>query len=217
MRTAEAYNNWYNHGHGQWMGQRELELLLQRLEIRPGESLLDVGCGTGFFTRALAGAGLSLVAGLDINADWLQFARQQKGPQLHYLRADACALPFADASFDLVISTTALCFIEDERAALQEMVRIARRRLAIGLLNRHSLLWLEKRHKTGSSYEGARWHSPAEAVALLKDLPLVNIRIDTAIHWPWGARLGQVLEPLWPGGLQTGSFLLVTADKDDCR
>jgi len=164
--NAEAYEQWYETPRGRWIGQRELALLLGELQFRPGESVLDVGCGTGYFTRALASATGAQVSGVDINPEWLAYARQRNASNLSYVVADARALPYETASFDLVVSLAALCFIEEERAAVLEMLRVARRRVAIGLLNRRSLLWFRKGRRGGSGgYRGARWHTTKEAVA----------------------------------------------------
>jgi ubiquinone/menaquinone biosynthesis C-methylase UbiE len=67
---AETYDRWYETPRGRWIGQREVALLLGELQPRPGESLLDVGCGTGFFTRALASAIGGPATGVDINPEW---------------------------------------------------------------------------------------------------------------------------------------------------
>jgi ubiquinone/menaquinone biosynthesis C-methylase UbiE len=59
-------------------------------------------------------------------------------------------LPFADASFDYVLSIAALCSTSDWHKAVSEIVRMTRKRFVIGLLNRHSLLWLDKRRHVSS-------------------------------------------------------------------
>jgi len=66
----------------------------------------------------------------------LEYARAHGGANEVYLTGDARDLPFADASVDLVVSVTALCFIEDQRRALREIARVARNGVALGLLNR---------------------------------------------------------------------------------
>ena len=75
------------------------------------------------------------------------------------------ALPFPSRSFDIAISITALCFVNDQMQFLREMARVARRRVAIGLLNRRSLLWRRKGPAGGeSAYHGAHRHTPEEIV-----------------------------------------------------
>lgn len=60
------------------------------------------------------------------------------------MEADACCLPFANDSFRKVMSVTALCFTADWPQALSEIVRVTSDRFAVGVLNRHSLLWWKK-------------------------------------------------------------------------
>lgn len=213
VTDAEAYDSWYETARGRWIGQSEAALLLAALQPRPGESLLDVGCGTGFFTRSLAPAVRGPVVGVDLNTEWVEYARRRDAVAAGYAVADARALPFADASFDLVVSLAALCFVEEERLAVREMIRVARRRIAIGLLNRHSLLWLSKGRKGGSGgYRGARWHSIGEARELLRALPVQRLGVCTGIHIPSGGPLARVAERLLPRCLRTGAFMLVVAD-----
>jgi SAM-dependent methyltransferase len=210
---AETYDQWCETPRGRWIGQREVALLLEELQPRPGESLLDVGCGTGFFTRALGAAIGGPVTGVDINPEWVAYARRRNAAKVSYEVADARALPYVDASFDLVVSIAALCFIEEEREAVREMLRVARRRVAIGLLNRRSLLWLRKGRNGGrGGYRGARWHTTREAADLLGGLPVQRLRVRTAIHLPGGGWLAWVMERLWPQWLHTGAFILVIAD-----
>ena len=210
---AAAYDRWYDTPQGRWIGEREAALVLANLQPRAGESLLDVGCGTGFFTRTLAAALDGQVTGVDINPEWVKYARQRDRGRATYQTADARALPCADASFDAVVSITALCFIADERAAVSEILRVARRRFAIGLLNRHSLLYLQKGRGGGSDgYRGAHWHSVGEVRRLFHGLPVEHLRIRTAIQMPGGSRFARFLERTWPAILPTGAFLLIAGD-----
>lgn len=50
--TPEQYDAWYDTSRGCWIGETEYQLIRRLLDPHPGESLLDVGCGTGWFTRA---------------------------------------------------------------------------------------------------------------------------------------------------------------------
>ncbi|MEZ5615270.1 MAG: class I SAM-dependent methyltransferase [Rhodocyclaceae bacterium] len=153
--SPERYDAWYATPRGAWIGDLEYGLLREMVAPRPGETLLDVGCGTGYFTRHFAGAnGIGWVAGADRDAGAVRFAADRGGAA--YLVADGLRLPFADRSFDLAVGVTSLCFMPDERRALAEMLRVARRRVALGLLNRRSLLWLDKGRGEGrGAYGGA--------------------------------------------------------------
>jgi ubiquinone/menaquinone biosynthesis C-methylase UbiE len=104
----------------------ERALALGMLAIEAGDSVLDVGCGPGNFTRAFARAsGDGLVVGLDASRTMLeQAAREANPPNVRYVRADAAALPFPDASFDAVCCFAALYFIARPFAAIDEMVRV---------------------------------------------------------------------------------------------
>lgn len=210
---AETYDRWYETPRGRWVGLREAALVLEALRLRPGESLLDVGCGTGFFTRTFAAAMDGDVVGVDINPEWVEYARRRDLGRATYAVADAHALPYADASFDSVVSIAAIGFIPDEAAAIREIVRVARRRFAIGLLNRHSLLWWQKgRGGDSGSYRGVHWHTVREARALFRGLPVQHLSVRTAIGVPSGSRLARFVERLWPSSCAMGAFILVAGD-----
>ena len=74
-----SYDRWYDTPKGRWTGEMEYRLLSRELRALPGESLLDAGCGTGWFSRRFFRDGLR-VTGVDRNMDWLAFARE-KGPE----------------------------------------------------------------------------------------------------------------------------------------
>lgn len=208
-----GYDAWYATPRGRWIGEAEYRLASRCLQARPDDSLLDVGCGTGWFSRRAAADRLD-VTGLDPNADWLDYARAHSSPALNWVAGDARALPFADARFDHVLSIAALCFVDDERQAVAECVRVARRRFAIGWLNRASLLYRQKGRDGGSgAYRGARWHTAGEVRALFSGLPVRKLRLRSAIYLPSATRPARWLEQGMPSGLPWGGLLLATGEK----
>lgn len=211
--TPADYDAWYDTPRGAWIGATEYRLVRRLAGYQSGESLLDVGCGTGWFTRRFTQVPGWNVTGLDSDPERLAFARAH-GRNERYLEGDARALPFADRSIDVVVSLAALCFIEDWRRALGEMARVARRRVVVGTLNRNSLLWREKGHDGGSGgYRGAHWHRADPLSASLATLPLKNIQVRTALFLPDGAVFARSCERCLPNWLPWGGFLAVGADR----
>jgi len=136
--VARDYEAWYEQGFGRRAVRQEEALLHQQLQRFPGaSSLLEVGCGTGHFTRWFAKQGLH-VTGLDASPAMLEQAHLRNGT--NYLPGDALALPFENQRFDLVALITTLEFVPDPVQALREALRVARQGLLLGVLNRHSLL-----------------------------------------------------------------------------
>lgn len=212
MNPAD-YDAWYATPRGRWIGETEYALAARQLEAQPGETLLDVGCGTGWFSRRAAAGGL-VVTGLDPDAASLDFARAHSSPALRWVDGDARALPFADASFDHLLSIAALCFINDERRAVAECVRVARRRFAIGWLNRASLLYWQKGRGGGSgAYRGARWHARAEVQTLFDGLPVRNLAVRSAVFLPSASQPARWLERCAPALLPWGGLLIVAGEK----
>jgi SAM-dependent methyltransferase len=97
--------------------------------VRPGQRVLDVGCGTGVLARAVAGrvGPQGHVVGLDPNPQMLAVARGKPG-RVAWQSGRAEALPFDDASFDAVVSQFALMFFESTSGAIAEMQRVLRPR-----------------------------------------------------------------------------------------
>ncbi len=211
--TPADYEAWYDTPRGRWVGDTEYALAAWQRVARTGDSLLDVGCGTGWFTRRAAADGFN-ATGLDPNADWLDYARAHSSQKLKWVEGDARALPFDDASFDHVLSIAALCFVTDEQQAVAECVRVARRRIAIGWLNRRSLLYWQKGREGGrGAYRGAHWRTASELRALFDHLPVRNLTLSSAIFLPSGTRWARALESRVPSVLPWGGLLLATAEK----
>lgn len=208
--TPAEYDAWYDTPRGRWIGETEFALLRRMLDARPGESVLDVGCGTGWFTRRFATLGLT-VTGLDNDPERIAFARARH-PGGRYLVGDARALPFADAAFDRVVAVASLCFVADERQAMAEILRVARLRYAVGWLHRQSLLYL---HKAGrSAYRGAAWHTGAELRALFASLPARGPDLSSCVIFPDAGTPARLIERLWPGWPVLGALLVAAGEPD---
>lgn len=201
-----AYEAWYHTHRGAWIGQTEFALLLRTLRPAPGATLLDLGCGTGYFSRCFSKAGLR-VTGVDPDSDMLAYSAH-RDDGVAYAQATALRLPFRDQSFDYVSAVTSLCFIEPPSQAIKEMRRVARRAVILGLLSRRSLLHFAKRGRGG--YEGARWDSREDVLQWLASLPTsVPPDIRSAIFLPGGGAFARVVELCLPNGLPFGGFLAV--------
>jgi SAM-dependent methyltransferase len=107
---------------------RRLAMVLRAAPSRMRRVLVD-GCGVGMYVRALLEAGgfgqNFEVHGLDIEAEHLELAAHNV-PQGRYTLAAGEQMPYADGAFDLVLSHEVLEHVQDDRAAVAEMVRVLR-------------------------------------------------------------------------------------------
>lgn len=210
----DEYEAWYETARGRWIADREFGLLQRMLNPPAGSTLLDVGCGTGHFSRRFSAAGLR-VTGLDPDAAMLDYA-SGLGGGVNYLLGTGTALPFDDNSQDYVTAVTSLCFIADAPQALREMWRVARHAVLLGLLNRRSLLYRQK-HGHGA-YRGARWDTPADVRRWARSLvPAPQVTMRSVISLPGGGALARAAEALLPGVLPWGGFLAVHLRKPGPR
>jgi SAM-dependent methyltransferase len=117
---------------GEWPAVRELRAWERReLGLRPGQRLLDVGCGLGDAALALA-ADLGddgEVVGIDSSSAMVAAANargSRAGCRVRFAVGDACSLDEADGSFDAVRSERTLQWLVDPMAAIREMARVVR-------------------------------------------------------------------------------------------
>lgn len=211
--TPAEYEAWYHTPRGRWVSDSEFRLLTRLLQPQPGQRLLDVGCGTGHFTRRFAGLGLH-TTGIDIDPQMIAFARGQDS-RSEYLTGSMNTLPFANGAFEHVTAITSLCFVEDYAPALREMWRVCRGTLCLGLLNKHSLLYRQK-HGRGA-YRGARWDTVFSLKASLAQLdpPPAKSTIRTAIFSAGYSATQRKFEYFLPHVLPWGAFLAIALRKPD--
>jgi ubiquinone/menaquinone biosynthesis C-methylase UbiE len=109
--------------------QAMLQVYLSDVEFPRGARVLEVGCGTGAVTRALARwPGVTEVVGIDPSPIFLAKARELgRGlTNVSFEEADGRSLPFEDRTFDIVVYHTALCHVPGPERALAEGFRVLR-------------------------------------------------------------------------------------------
>lgn len=189
------------------------EALVERAALRPGEAVLDLGCGTGAATRpaAVAVGRSGRVVGLDLNVGMLEVARNldasaeagSSGVEpaaIEWLEASAEAIPLAGLAFDLVIAGQSLQFPPDTAAVATEIRRVLKPsgRLAATVWREPSAspfyaaeieaiaarLGLEAAQTFGA---GFRMADPASLVEALTDAGLEGVevgRVDLILDLP---------------------------------
>ena len=121
----------------------------------------------------------------------------------------------AGSEQEFALHATSLCFIRAERQAVREIVRVTRKRVVLGLLNRHSLLYLQIGAQDGGvgGYRGGRWHTPREARALFEGMPVRGIGLRSGVFVPAGGQAARVAEAiLGKRPPLVGAFLHAFAD-----
>ena len=119
--AADAYD--------QYMGRYSAPLAPQLADlagVRPGQRVLDVGCGPGALTAELvARLGAESVAAVDPSESFVEAARARR-PGVDVRRASAEELPFADDEFDAALAQLVVHFMADPVGGLREMARVSR-------------------------------------------------------------------------------------------
>jgi ubiquinone/menaquinone biosynthesis C-methylase UbiE len=179
-RIADRYDAWYQAPRGATYDRLEKRAIERLLPPAPdGGRLLEVGCGTGHWSRYFVSRGFE-VTGLDISQRMIAVARQKNIASATFEVADAERLPFADETFDVAAAITSLEFMGDAARAVAEMARCAKKMggtLIVGALNRLSPYNLGKQRNASSMYASAMLFSPADLKNLLKPFgePVVHV------------------------------------------
>jgi len=203
--VAGGYEAWYQTPSGRRADTLEKRVLRSLLgECPEAQTILEVGCGTGHFSRWFAQQGLRPV-GVDRSAPMLTEARRHQ--VAGWVLGDAVQLPFQDGAFDLVAFVTTLEFLEQPAKALREARRVARQGILLGVLNAWSFTAARRRVRgwfKPSIYSGAQFYSAPRLKRLLREVlgPSVRVTWRTTLYptWfpreeaslPWGGFLGMM-------------------------
>jgi len=199
---ASQYETWYATPQGQRVGQAERALLGRLLAPFPeAQSILEIGCGTGHFTRWFTEK-VRLVIGLD-RAPTMLAEFRKTSTEVPIVLGDGHCLPIADGSVDLSVFVVTLEFLEDPQVALAEAMRVARRGVLLITLNPWSLGGLSR--KIGTQSRGA-------ILSRAKRFPIGSLR-DMAAKAA-GSRLQRILwtSTLFPDGLWRICFPIPLGD-----
>jgi len=182
---AEVYESWYQTPKGWFVDTLEKELIRDLCQVKPGEKVLEIGCGTGHFSAFFKELGAQ-VTGLDTSPEMLKVAKDLHSDlKVKFDVGRAYKLPFADKTFDLVAMITVLEFIDDPKQALKEAFRVSKGRVFIGFLNANSLLARKRKKSKKEIWREAHFYSLGEILGLLGQkgkivkrsviyLPLIN-------------------------------------------
>jgi len=182
---ARQYERWYDTPTGRAHDRVQKADVLGLLRpAQRGDRLLDVGCGTGHWSRFFASLGYAVV-GVDISREMIGVARGRPAPGCVFEPADACALPYEEGSFDVVAALAVAAFVSDLPGMLKEMFRCARPdgSVLIGALNRLAPINRRRLAEGEQPYASGRLLAAGELRELLQPfgpVRMVASRVTTA-------------------------------------
>jgi SAM-dependent methyltransferase len=150
----------------------EKHLMLEALQPERGESVIDIGCGTGSGLLTFLDRGLQ-VTGIDASPYMIDIASKKVGNRADLHRAFAEDLPFDDNSFNYACLITTLEFVEDPKKAIEEACRVAKDKIFLGVLNRYAIKGVQRRIKgvfTQTIYNHAHFFSIWELKNIIRSL-----------------------------------------------
>jgi arsenite methyltransferase len=157
----DEFNRWAEAGRGEEMENHHLyitEQTVRQMDLRAGERVLDLGCGTGWATRLLArivGDGpdeFGQVVGLDVSDEMVRRARAQSKEfdNVMYVVGAADRIPWEENYFDKVLSVESFYYYPDQERALAELFRVMSPQGKLFILinlykdNHYSLRWVNE-------------------------------------------------------------------------
>lgn len=160
-RLKEEFNRWAQAGEGEKMERHHLDITektIRLMDLRPGERVLDLGCGSGWATRLLARMvgegpeGFGQVVGVDVSDEMIRQARaaSKDFENILYVWGSSEKIPWEENFFDKVLSVESFYYYADQDRALHELFRVmaphGRLFILINLYkdNPYSLQWVDK-------------------------------------------------------------------------
>jgi arsenite methyltransferase len=177
-KLQQEFNRWAAEGEGEKMEHHHLDITektIRLMDLRPGERVLDLGCGAGWATRLLARRvadpdNSGKVVGLDVSDEMIRRAQAVPAEfeNISYVCASAQKIPGPDNFFDKVLSVESFYYYPDQERVLRELFRVMAPRGRMFILinlykdNHYSLQWVDKLKVP------VHVRSEAEYIALIK-------------------------------------------------
>src|SRR6202521_2372033 len=160
-RLQHEFNQWAAAGEGAKMERHHLDITaktIRLMNLRPGERVLDLGCGSGWAPRLLSRLvgdgpeGFGQVVGLDVSDEMIREARaaSKDFENVLYVWGSAQQIPWEENFFDKVLSVESFYYYADQDRALMELFRVMAPRGRLFILinlykdNQYSLQWVDK-------------------------------------------------------------------------
>jgi arsenite methyltransferase len=160
-KLQREFNRWAQEGEGEKMERHHLDITEKTIgvmDLRPGERVLDLGCGSGWATRLLARLvsdgpeGFGQVVGVDISDEMIRQARaaSKEFENILYVWGSALQIPWEENFFDKVLSVESFYYYPDQDRALAELFRVMAPRGRMFILinlykdNQYSLQWVDR-------------------------------------------------------------------------
>ena len=230
-KLQREFNRWAQEGEGEKMERHHLnitEKTIRLMDLRPGERVLDLGCGSGWATRLLARLvsdgpeGFGQVVGLDVSDEMIRQARaaSKDFENILYVWGSAQQIPWEENFFDKILSVESFYYYPDQDRALAELFRVLAPRGRMFILinlykdNPYSLQWVDKLKVP------VHVRSAVEYVELLKKHAFENVEAcqipdDTPTPNDYVTKSFRTLDDL-RAFKKTGALLLM-ASKPDLR
>jgi arsenite methyltransferase len=230
-RLQQEFNRWAAQGEGPKMQNHHLDITektIRLMNLRPGERVLDLGCGSGWATRLLARIvsdgpeGFGQVVGVDVSDEMIRLARAESKDfeNVMYVWGSATQIPWEENYFDKMLSVESFYYYPDQDRALAELFRVMAPKGRLFILinlyrdNPYSLQWVDKLKVP------VHVRSAAEYVELLKMHLFENVEYrqisdDTPTPDDYVTKSFHSLDDL-KAFKQTGALLLM-ASKPDFR
>jgi arsenite methyltransferase len=230
-KLQREFNRWAEAGEGPKMENHHLDITekaIRRMNLRPGERVLDLGCGSGWATRLLARLvadgpeGFGQVLGVDVSDEMIRQARagSKDFDNIMFVWGSAMQIPWEENFFDKMLSVESFYYYPDQERALAELFRVMAPKGRLFILinlykdNPYSLQWVDKLKVP------VHVRSAAEYVDMLKKHAFENVEYaqipdDTPTPDDYVTKSFRSLDDL-KAFKKTGALLLM-ASKPDFR
>jgi ubiquinone/menaquinone biosynthesis C-methylase UbiE len=194
---AERYDieRYYERSHPvvRWLERQRLDAIVRLASPRPGDQVLEVGCGAGHVLERFAGLART---GIDLSAGMLRRIRRRLGRDVELTRGTADRLPFASGAFDIVVCTEVLEHVPDPAAVVAELCRVAgtEGRVVVSIPNEANIDRAKRALRRMPvirtllrtlAAENNEWHIQQFDLNLLHEIVAGSARIEKLRPIPW--------------------------------